>query len=358
MFKRIIIKVGTKVLTNKTGELDHSVIKRLVEQIVDIQKSGCEVVLVSSGAVGSGRAIMKNGSKVETMAEKQVYAAVGQIALMNLYAKYLKKYGVQSAQILVTKEDFRDRIHYENMETCFLNILKSKVLPIVNENDVVAIKELLFTDNDELTSLVALQLDADAVFMLTSVDGVIAGDINGANSSVLSDVTIDELRSVEKFVTLDKSNMGRGGMLTKFAMARKMMSAGITVYLLNGKKGKGILDILNGKKMGTHFIADKKVSSRKRRLAHGDSLARGKIIINKLLEEQILSDKKARSILPVGVVSATGDFKVGDVISIVNQKGRTLGCGITKYDAATVISMVGVKKGRPVIHYDDLFILN
>lgn len=358
MFKRVIIKVGTKVLTNEAGELDHSVIKSLIDQIVAIQQKGCEVVLVSSGAVGSGRAILKKGSEKETIADKQVYAAVGQIALMNVYAKYLKKYNVQSAQILVTKEDFRDRIHYQNMETCFLNILKGKVLPIVNENDVVAIKELLFTDNDELTSLVALQLDADAVIILTSVDGVIAGDIKDPSAKVIPEITIEELRSVEKFVTVDKSSMGRGGMLTKFAMARKMMSAGITVYFLNGKRKNGILDIFKEKSVGTHFVADKKVSSRKRRLAHGDSLARGRIIINSELEEQILTDKKVRSILPVGIVSAEGDFKIGDLISIVSQKGRTIGCGIAKADADTVSSLSGTKGARPVIHYDDLFILN
>lgn len=356
MFKRIIIKVGTKVLTNKDGKLDRNIIEHIVEQIIAVRNKGCEVVLVTSGAVGSGRAIMKSSDKEETPADKQVYAAVGQVALMNTYAEYLKKHNVQSAQILVTKEDFRDKVHYRNMETCFLNVLRDNVLPIVNENDVVAVKELIFTDNDELTSLVALQLNADAVFILTSVDGVIAGDFNDPNAQVISEIKIDDLRSAEKFVTADKSSGGRGGMLTKFAMARKMISAGITVFMLNGKKPSGILDIFDGKQLGTKFSPHKKVSSRKRRIAHGDSLARGSVVVNKCFEDQIFEDKKAMSLLPVGILSATGEFKKGDIVKITTEKGRVIGCGISKSDMESVNNVAGTKGGKAVIHYDDLFI--
>jgi glutamate 5-kinase len=356
MYKRIIIKVGTKVLTTKEGKLDLTSIKHIVEQIIAIRKKGIEVVLVSSGAVGSGRSLMKLTGKEETIADKQVYAAVGQVALMNTYAEYLKKYNIQSAQILVTKEDFRDRVHYQNMETCFLNVLRDDVLPIVNENDVVAVKELLFTDNDELTSLVALQLNADAVFILTSVDGVIAGDFNDPKATVISQISIEDIRSAEKFITKDKSDGGRGGMLTKFFMARKMISAGINVYMLNGKKKNGILDILDGKEIGTRFIPHKKISSRKRRLAHGDSLARGTIVINKCLEDQITEGSKVMSILPVGVISAKGEFKKGDIVKIVTQKGRVIGCGVSKNDTDSINKVAGTKNGKAVIHYDDLFI--
>ena len=139
MYKRIIVKVGTKVLTDKHNELDHTVVKSLVEQIVAIRQKGCEVVLVSSGAMGAGRALLKKDAAPETTADKQVFAAVGQVALMNAYNTYLKKHKVELAQVLVTKEDFRDKSHYQNMETCFTNLLQKGVLPIVNENDVVAV---------------------------------------------------------------------------------------------------------------------------------------------------------------------------------------------------------------------------
>jgi glutamate 5-kinase len=356
MHKRVIIKVGTKVLTDKAGNLDQGVIKNIVDQIIAIRNKSYEVILVSSGAVGSGRALLKSGNKEETIADKQVFAAVGQVALMNTYAQYLKKYNIQSAQILVTKEDFRDRVHYQNMETCFLNVLRDNVLPIVNENDVVAVKELIFTDNDELTSLIALQLDAEAVFILTSVNGVIAGDISDPKSEVISEIKIDELRSAEKHITTDKSSMGRGGMLTKFAMARKMISAGITVYILNGKKKNGMVEILNGKQIGTKFVPNKKISSRKRRLAHGDSLARGSIVINKCVEDIISSNDRVMSILPIGVVSTAGDFRKGDIIKVVTEKGKVVGCGIARSDEVSIKSTLGRKGGRAIIHYDDLFI--
>lgn len=358
MYKRIIVKVGTKVLTDKHNELDHTVVKSLVEQIVAIRQKGCEVVLVSSGAMGAGRALLKKDAAPETTADKQVFAAVGQVALMNAYNTYLKKHKVELAQVLVTKEDFRDKTHYQNMETCFTNLLQKGVLPIVNENDVVAVKELLFTDNDELTSLIALQLDVDAVYILTSVDGVIAGDIDDPQATVLSKIDADTIGSIEKFITLDRSSMGRGGMLTKFAMARKLMSAGIAVHFLNGKKKKGILAALAGEAIGTKFVASKKVSARKRKLAHGDSLARGEISINARLAEKLRGDKTARSILPIGIISAKGDFEKGDLITIVSHAGTTLGCGITKFDKASVQDLIGKHGGRAIVHYDDLFLLS
>jgi len=356
MYKRIILKIGTKVLTNKDGKLDLAIIENIVEQIVAIRSKGCEVILVTSGAVGSGRALLKHDSKEETIADKQVFAAVGQVALMNTYAEYLKKHNLQSAQILVTKEDFRDRVHYQNMETCFQNVLKGNVLPIVNENDVVAVKELIFTDNDELMSLIALQLNADAVFILTSVEGVIAGDFNDLNSKVIPEIKISDLRSVEKFVTKDKSVGGRGGMTTKFAMARKLISAGITVYMFNGKTKDGIIDIFEGKQIGTRFVPQKKVSSRKRQIAHGDSLARGSIVVNKCVEEEIFKDSKVMSLLPVGIISANGEFQKGDIVKITTEKGRVIGCGISKMDLDQVNKSAGIKDGRAVIHYNDLFI--
>lgn len=356
---RIIIKVGTKVLTDKEGKLDTAIIAQIVEQIVTLRNKGCEAVLVTSGAVGSGRALfagVKRDSKEESIADKQVYAAVGQVALMNTYSEYLSKHNLQSAQILVTKEDFRDRVHYQNMKACFENVLERQCIPIVNENDVVAVKELIFTDNDELTSLIALQLDADAVFILTSVDGVIAGDFNDPQAKVIPEIRISDLRSAEKFVTKEKSSGGRGGMTTKFAMARKLVGAGIAVYMLNGKSKNGILDIFDGKQLGTHFIPEKKISSRKRHLAHGDSLARGSIVVNDCVEEEIFKEGKVMSLLPIGIISASGEFQKGDMVKIVTQKGRVIGCGISKMDMDKVSSCAGVKGGKAVVHYDDLFV--
>jgi glutamate 5-kinase len=353
---RIIIKVGTKVLTKEDGVLDERVIIDLVSQIATLRERGIQVVLVSSGAVGSGRALLGAPLPGDPLAIKQVYAAVGQNALMNLYAKYLTAFDITLAQILVTKEDFRDRIHYQNMHTCLENILRHGVLPIVNENDVIAINELIFTDNDELTGLLALQLDVDATYILTSVDGVILGDINDTAAKIASTITSNELREIEQFVTTDKSAGGRGGMRTKFATARKLMTAGIEVHLLNGKTKNCIVRKTDGEQLGTTFVPNKKVSAHKRKLAHGDSLARGSIKVNKCLEEQLTSDDKARSILPIGVTEVTGSFAAGDLISIQGENGHTLGCGLAKFDALTIKNHLGQKGAKAVVHYDDLFL--
>jgi len=242
------------------------------------------------------------------------------------------------------------------MEACFHNVLRENVIPIVNENDVVAVKELFFTDNDELAGLVALQLDADAVFILTSVDGVIAGDINDPQAQVVARIGVDDLRKAERYVTAERSAGGRGGMRTKFAMARKLMSAGITVHIQNGRRKNGIVDTLEGATVGTLFVPDRKVSSRKRRIAHGDSLAEGAIVLNACAVEQLLAADRAMSILPVGVVRAEGVFKKGDLVKIATEDGRVIGCGMVRSDVETVRGMAGVHKGRVVIHYDDLFI--
>ena len=357
MYHRIIIKVGTKVLTDQDGSINEQIIKDLVSQIATLRQQGTQVVLVSSGAVGAGRASMKRSSaSKDPLGDKQVYAAVGQSFLMGLYTRYMTVHGITPAQILVTKEDFRDRTHYNNMQTCLENIFSRDIVPIVNENDVIAVKELFFTDNDELAGLLALQLDVDAVFFLTSVDGIIK-NLQEGSGDIVSNISADELADVERYVTADKSNTGRGGMRSKFMTARKLMAAGITVYLQNGTVKEGVLRRLNGEAFGTRFTPRKKISARKRKIAHGDdSLARGSVTVNKRLETQLISADRARSLLPVGITKVDGDFVAGDLIIIKGEDNNVLGCGLAKYGVASVKQSIGLKGGRAIIHYDDLFL--
>ena len=356
MYKRIIIKVGTKVLTNQDGTIDEQIIENLVSQIAALRQQGTQVVLVTSGAVGAGKAFVKESfAGKDPLGDKQVYAAVGQSALMGMYTRHMLVHKITPAQILVTKEDFRDRTHYNNMQMCLENIFSRDVLPIVNENDVIAVKELFFTDNDELTGLLALQLDVDSVFFLTSVDGIIK-DFHNGSREIVSSINAAELSKIEKYVTVDKSNAGRGGMRSKFLTARKLTAAGITVYLQNGTVKNGVLRRLEGESFGTRFVPRKKISARKRKIAHGDSLARGSVTVNRRLEEQLMLDDKALSLLPVGITKVDGDFVAGDLIAIKSEDNKVLGCGLAKYEAASIRQCAGVKGGRVVIHYDDLFL--
>ena len=257
MYKRIVVKVGTKVLSKKDGTLDPRILKHLVEQISALKKKGIQVILVTSGAVGTGRGLLaaKDSSYIP---QKQMFAAVGQVKLMGMYADLFGKHGYLCAQVLVTKEDFRDRQHYVNMKNCFEKLLHESVIPIVNENDVIVVVDLVFTDNDELAGLVAAQLQVDAVVILTSVDGVL---VDGQTDP---EIGVSNATSVKKHITSEKSVGGRGGMLTKFNVALKLAKQGIITHIVNGKKANSLVDVIAGKRIGTRFSPHRKVISRKR----------------------------------------------------------------------------------------------
>lgn len=252
MYKRIIVKVGTGVVSKASGQLDESVLSGLVDQIVQLRDNGSEVVLVTSGAVGAGKGILPSRAVGSQVVEKQLYAAVGQVKLMSTYAELFGRHGYLCAQVLATKEDFRDDVHYENMKNCFNAMLPGGIVPVVNENDVVATTELVFTDNDELAALVVAQLNADVLVILTSTDGILDAD-----GKTVSEVNAENAHRVEEYITDGISASGRGGMQTKFKIARQLSQSGTEVYIVNGKTSGAILDILKEASKGTHFKAEK-----------------------------------------------------------------------------------------------------
>src|ERR1043166_4581667 len=199
---------------------------------------------------------------------------------MQTDARLFTKRNYLCAQVLVTKEDFRDRGHYQNMRRCFLNLLRDGVVPIVNENDVVAIKELVFTDNDELAGLITAQLEADALVILTSVDGVLDGSPSDPSSKTIPEIDLKNIAVFQKYITQEKTDVGRGGMVTKFAVAKKLVSSGIAVYITHGKKENALLDIVYGRAVGTKFVPSRKTSGLKRRLAYSEGLTMGAVLVN------------------------------------------------------------------------------
>jgi len=250
VYKRIVVKIGTKVLTTDTGTLDEEFLAHLVEQIVELRKKGLQVVLVTSGAGGAGRSLFSLHDIESEVVKKQVFAAVGQVKLMTIYAELFGKYGYYCAQVLATKEDFRDEEHYKNMQNCFEGLLLDNVIPIVNENDVVATTELMFTDNDELAGLVAKQLAVDALLILTSTDGILDN-----NKNMVPEVTPLNSKEVADYINPDKSTSGRGGMTSKFAVASELSRKGIAVHIVNGKSENILQHIVEGQKIGTTFSA-------------------------------------------------------------------------------------------------------
>lgn len=356
MKKRIVVKVGTKVLSGPHNTLDRNILSHLVEQIVRLKESGLDIILVTSGAVGAGRGLvsLKNMEKV---AERQVLAAIGQAKLMSIYSELFGKKNQLCAQVLATKEDFRDRKHYLNMRNCFDNLLASGVIPVVNENDVVATTELLFTDNDELAGLVASQLNTHAVIILTSVDGFLTGDPEDLASRVIPEVDVQNIGTLQQYISPDKTEFGRGGMLTKFNIAKKLAFQGITVFFANGNNQNVLTDILlHNKSIGTKFIPKTKSSALKRRIAYSAGLTKGVIQTNTCAEELLLSKTKIMSLLPVGIISVEGDFEKGDIVEIIGESKKKLGYGIAEYGTTKAKELIGKKNARPIVHYNHMFI--
>jgi glutamate 5-kinase len=336
--------------------LDLGIMKQIVGQIVKLKKQGIKIVVVSSGAMGAGRGSVKLKDPVNEVVERQILASVGQVKLMDAYNKLFSKYGYNCAQVLATKGDFGDRSHYLNMKTCFEALLWGDIVPVLNENDVVAVSELMFTDNDELAGLIASMLDVDELFLLTDVEGLYRADAGLGEKTIISEV-LPSAKDIEEHAYIEKSLFGRGGMHTKCRIARKLAGLGITTYILDGRKKDIIINVMNGQQCGTTFVpSDSKVSSVKKWIAHSDGQEKGVVHLNQLAEDALTSLDMARSLLPIGITKVDGDFEKGDIIKIKNHKGEDIGFGMAEYGAEEAGQNVGEKGKKELVHYDYLFL--
>ena len=349
-YKKIVVKIGSNVITQANGLPDNERIAHLVDQLAAIKQKGIEVILVSSGAVASGRSLIKVSEKQDAIATRQLLAAIGQVKLINTYAGYFDKHQIQCAQVLVTKEDFRDRVHYLNMKNCMQILLKNEVIPVVNENDVVSVTELMFTDNDELAGLIASMMNADALFILSNVNGIYDGDPKLETSKVIEKVT-GTITDLSNFVSTGKSQFGRGGMITKSTISQKVAKLGINVHITNGKNDNVLTDLLANKITHTHFIADKIKSGQKKWIAHAETAATGVVQLNNGAK-QVLTSGKATSLLPVGIIAIKAEFLKGDIIKILDEDEKLIGLGIAKYGSDKAKERIGQKNQKPLVHYD------
>jgi glutamate 5-kinase len=353
-YQRIVIKIGSNVLTQSDGLPDLRRIGHLVEQMAAVRKQGIEVILVSSGAVASGRSMISVSEKSDAVAARQLLASIGQVKLINTYSNLFDQYHILCSQILVTKEDFRDRLHYLNMRNCLEVLLQHQVIPVVNENDVVSVTELMFTDNDELAGLIAAMLNASALIILTNVDGIYSGDPKSAGSKLLEE--IDNSAELPSFVASGKSQFGRGGMVTKSTIAQKTAQLGIAVHIANGTKDDILTDVLSGKAKHTHFIPDRGKSGKKKWIAHSAHTATGSVRINEGAGIALTSNK-ATSLLPVGVVKVLNDFNKGEIIKLIDEHDKLIGLGIAEYGSDKAKERLGQKNQRALVHYDYLYLL-
>jgi glutamate 5-kinase len=354
-FKRIAVKVGSNVLTRKDGTLDIERMAELVAQIAQLNASGVEVILISSGAVASGRNEINPSKKLDAVSARQLYSAVGQAKLINHYFELFRKHQRICGQILTTKENFASRTHYLNQKNCMETMLANGVIPIVNENDTVSVTELMFTDNDELSGLVAAMMNMDALILLSNVDGIYNGDPNLPQSQIIPEIT--ETGDISPFIQSEKSSFGRGGMLTKYTLARKVADEGITVIIANGARKQILTDLVAGQPVAhTRFIpSGKPASNIKKWIAHSEGFAKGAIHIDRGAEKALYASK-ATSILFVGITRIAGKFKKDDIVKIINEAGKTIGVGRAGYDDEKALLLIGQQKARPMIHYDYLYL--
>lgn len=363
-YKRVAIKVGSNVLTRKDGSLDITRMSALVDQLAALHKEKVEVVLISSGAVASGRSEMRmgvkllddSGRKLDAVEQRQLFSAVGQAKLINRYYELFREHQITVGQILTTKENFASRRHYLNQRACMKVMLESGVLPIVNENDTISVTELMFTDNDELGGMIASMMDMEALIILSNIDGVYDGPPSSASSKVIR--TVEQGKDLSDYIQTGKSDFGRGGMITKTSIARKVADEGIAVIIANGKRDNILLSILSDPEntLCTRFVpAPEPVSSVKKWIAHSEGFAKGEIHLNAQASEVLLGDQ-AVSILPIGITKLIGSFEKDDIVRIFSVTGQQIGVGRTSFSDAEAQEMLGKHGQKPIVHYDYLYI--
>ena len=351
--RRIGIKIGSNVLTDSQGFLDKHRIDDLVREIASIKKQGIEVILISSGAVAAGRSIYKPKIKSDAVGLRQMWSSLGQVLLIETYSRLFNEHNLICSQVLVTRDDFRSRDHFRNMKNCFSVLLSNDIIPIVNENDVISVTELMFTDNDELAGLVSGMLNVDMLIILTSVDGIMQSHSKG-DPYLIKEIHSGD-REFEKYIETEKTTFGKGGMLTKAHLALKVASHGIEVVIANGLRPGIIKDLLEEKAPCTRFVPSTGKSSIKKWLSHAKGFEKGIITINNGALSALKSEK-ASSILPVGVIKIEGHFQRGDIVMINDEKGSQIGLGIARYNDEKARIKIGLKNQRPLIHYDYLFL--
>ncbi len=355
--KRIAVKIGSNVLTRKDGTLDVTQMSALVDQLAALHHEGYELVLISSGAVASGRSEVKVSKKLDAVSSRQLYSAVGQAKLINRYYELFRDHGLRCGQVLTTKESFGSRIHYLNQKHCMEVMLENGVIPIVNENDTISVTELMFTDNDELSGLIATMMGMDALVILSNVDGIYTGNPSDQNAQLISAVESTKT-DLSVYVQASRSSFGRGGMLTKCRIAQKVADEGILVIIANGKRPNVLLELLTegSSTPCTRFLpSSKPVSSVKKWIAHSEGFAKGEIRINRGAEVALLAPE-ANSLLLVGVTKVEGEFEKDDIVRIVNEDGKSLGLGCVGYSSDEARRLIGSRDHKPLIHYDYLYI--
>ena len=345
--KRIVVKVGTSTLLYPNGKINLYRIEHLARELSDLASQGREVILVTSGAIGAGMVRMGLSERPASMQEKQALASVGQVLLMHLYDKFFTEYGQVAGQVLLTKENFANHNQYINARNTLMAMLKSGIIPVINENDAVTVAEVKIGDNDTLSATVAAIVDADVLIILSDIDGVYdANPQTHPEAKLLSE--IKEITSgVEAMAGGAGSAVGTGGMATKIEAAKIATAAGVTMFIASGGENGMLGRIIAGEDVGTVFPPkDAHLRARKGWLAFGKRIS-GILVVD---EGCVKALKKGSSLLAAGILATEGEYTAGSTVRVLTADYQEIARGTIAYDAAAVAKI----KGRKTSDFTDI----
>ncbi|MDD5509841.1 MAG: glutamate 5-kinase [Dehalococcoidales bacterium] len=367
-YKRIVAKLGTGLLTGGSDHLDQEIMSGLVNQVARLHKQGRELIIVSSGSIALGKYRLGLSRKIKGIPYRQVLAAVGQSLLMHVYDQLFQQHDITVAQALLAKADLIDRAGYLNARNTLLALLELRVIPVINENDVVAveeIKEAKFGDNDNLSAMVANLVDADLLILLSDIAGLYTADPrSNPDATLIPQVEKIDAR-IESLATGTLSSLATGGMVTKIEAAKLATASGVTLVIADGMEPDIILKLADGQATGTRFLpASSKLESRQRWMLSGLS-TRGKLIVDPGAAAAL---KKRGSLLAAGIERAEGRFERGDIVNIYDHDKSRIGCGITNYSSQDIgiikgahsrkiTTLLGYDYGSEVVHRNNLVVL-
>lgn len=361
--KRLVIKVGSSLVTNEGKGVDAEALGTWCSQLAVLIEQGREVILVTSGAIAEGMKRLGWTTRPHELYELQAAAAVGQMGLAMTYETQMRAHGLQSAQILLTHDDLSDRERYLNARSTMLTLLKMRVVPVINENDTLVTDEIRFGDNDTLSALVANLVDADALFILTDQLGLFTADPRKDASARLLDVCIAGTPELEAMAGGAGTVIGTGGMLTKVLAAKRAASSGTNTVIASGREPRVMERLVAGENIGTLFVCDTpKLTARKQWMADHLQM-RGTIVIDDGAVTAVQDEGK--SLLPIGMVAVEGEFHRGDVVAITSKQGLEIARGLANYASSEARLIVGLPSGaiesalgfmtaKEMIHRDNL----
>tara|TARA_B110000014_G_scaffold259993_1_gene248893 strand:- start:929 stop:2056 length:1128 start_codon:yes stop_codon:yes gene_type:complete len=346
---RIVLKFGSNLITTNNTVLNYKVIDSLVSQIAKIFEEH-EIVLVTSGAVAAGLQYISSERttkilKKNSLVQKQILASVGQPILMKAYEESFDKHSISISQALLARGDFENRNGYLNIRNTLLELLQIGILPIINENDVVATEELnRYGDNDRLSAMVANAVDADILILLGTIDGLYTEDPNINNDAKKIEIVEKIDSNIISYAKGPVDKVGTGGMISKIQAANIATKSGISMYIASGLQNQVIQRIINDETVGTKFLPEESnLESRKRWLVTGYTSSKGEIILDKGAVKAV---NKNASVLPAGVTSVKGNFDRGDIIAIKDEKSTTIGLGISNYSSDEISKIKGIKSSE------------